>query len=339
MTTRRTEHDLVAIGESLRDVFYEIDTASVSCTLDRSRCLLCLEYAEKIPVKRVVKTPAAGNAANAAVGARRLGLDACLVSWVGKDEAGDDILKAMRHDRVDTKHLVVDPAFPTSEATILNYRGERTQLVFFQPRTYRLPKACPTRCVYYTAMGEKHKDVDRGIRAELARRPETFFAFQPGTTHIHAGLKAIRPLIARSDLFILNMDEAHHLLPDGDRTVMNMMEDFRRIGSKAVIITDGAKGAYGHDHEGHWHMPIFPGKAIERTGAGDSFAIAATVAILKGHPLPEALRWGTANGWSVVREIGPQKGLLDVRGMTNVLRRFRRIRPMRMDLSGKPNRP
>jgi sugar/nucleoside kinase (ribokinase family) len=329
-TKRPPAFDVIAIGESLRDVLYVIDEASLSCSINKERCLMCLEYAEKIPVVSVVKTPAAGNAANAAVGAARLGLKTALVTWVGKDQAGEDIRNAIRREHVDTRHLTFDPKHPTSEATILNYQSERTQLVYFQPRTYRMPKLASSRCIYYSAMGEKHASFDRGLAKELARRPETFFTFQPGTTHVHGGLDIIKPLIARSDLFILNDHEAHHLLPDGERTLRNMLESFRHLGAKNVIITLGENGADSYDGTDHWHMPVFDGKPKERTGAGDSFAIGVTVALLNGKPMPEALRWGTANSRSVISEIGPQKGLLDNAGMKKMLLKYKAITAKRL---------
>lgn len=320
-------YDLIAIGESLRDVFYVIDEATLSCSINKEKCLLCLEYAEKIPVRSVVKVPAAGNSANAAVGASRLGLTTALVTWVGKDRAGDHVRDALDADRVDCRYVIVDPKAPTSEATILNYQSERTQLVYFQPRDYRMPRLAPTRAIYYSAMGKTHAHFDRAILVEIKRQSRAFFVFQPGTTHIRRGLKPLTSLIARSDLFILNKDEAHLLLADGKRTIMNMLEAFHHLGAKTVIITDGENGADGSDGREHWHMPIFDGEAKERTGAGDSFAIAVTVATLKGKSLPDALRWGAANSWSVVGQIGPQKGLLTTASMHRVLKRFSRIKP------------
>jgi len=319
--------DLIAIGESQRDIFYQIHEATVSCSIHKERCLLCLEYAEKIPVEHVIKVPAAGNSANAAVGAARLGLQSALVSWIGSDSAGRHLKEALATEHVGLQHVTVDPKHPTSEATNISFQGERTQLVYFQPRSYALPKLKPTRCIYYSAMGAKHHLFDRLLLKELTRHPKAFFTFQPGTTHIHQGLDKMMPFIQRSGLFILNKDEAHLLLGDGDRTVCNLLEKFNHLGAKTVVITDGKNGADAWDGNTHWHMPIFDGEAKERTGAGDSFACAMTVALLQGLDLPTALRHGTANSWSVVQYVGPQKGLLTQREMSRVLKKFAKTKP------------
>lgn len=327
---RRNAFDVIAIGESLRDIFYLLDEASVSCTLNKERCLLCLEYAEKIPVRRIVKVPAAGNSANAAVGAARLGLRSALVTWVGGNHAGRHLAEALDEEGVDLQYLVTDPKHPTSEATILVFQGERTQLVNFQPRSYVLPKLARTSCIYYSAVGAAHDKLDRMILKELKRHGKTRFVFQPGTTHIRQGVEQIKPLIAHSSLFILNKDEAHHLLADGERTIRNMLEGFYHLGAQIVVITDGGNGADAFDGKDHWHMPVFPSVPVEMTGAGDSFAIGITAAILRGEDLPTALRWGTANSWSVIHEIGPQKGLLTKTQLAHALKKFPKVVPKKL---------
>jgi ribokinase len=167
---------------------------------------------------------------------------------------------------------------------------------------------------------------------QLTKLPDVFFTFQPGTTHVRSGLAAINKLIARSDLFVLNKDEAHMLLGDGERPIRNMLEGFRHLGARTVIITDGAKGADAFDGHTHWHMPIFPGTPVERTGAGDAFASAVTAALLSDEPLSEALRWGAADSWSVIMFVGPQTGLLHATELRRVLKRFKHIQPLVMTL-------
>lgn len=325
-----SSYDLIAIGESLRDVFYILHHKNHGVHLDVERNQLCFEYADKIPVMDVVKVPAAGNAANAAVGASRLKLRTALVTWVGKDMAGDHVRKALQTDGVDHRYVTVDPEKPTSEATILNYNSERTQFVYFTPRKYALPKLAKTKSIYYSAMGNGHRHFDTELLAYLDEHPEIFFTFQPGTTHVLGGFKAIKALVRRSNLFILNLDEAHHLIPDGERTILNLLEAFHEYGAKQVVITDGNKGAHAFDGTDHWYMPIVPAKVVEKTGAGDSFATGVTVALLKNLPLNEALRWGGMNSAGVIGHVGPQAGLLTETMMHAMLKKNAKIQAKRL---------
>ncbi len=324
-TSSSKPFDILTIGESLRDTFYMLDEASVSCTLKKEHCQLCLEYAEKIPVKKVIKAHAAGNAANAAVASARLGLRTATLTWIGHDSEGQDIHATLDNEKVNHDYIQVDIKFPTNEAAILSFQGEKTQLVHFQPRKYKMPELPATRCIYYTAMGNNFGTFDRELIAHI-KKHKLFFSFQPGTTHVRNGLKTIKPFLPYTNLLIVNKDEAHQIFMDGERTILNLLESFHKHGARNVVITDGKNGAYAFDGTTQWHMPIFPVKYYESTGAGDSFASTMTVALLQGHDIPTALRWGTANAASVVQYIGPQSGLLTTEPMQNMLHRFGKIK-------------
>ena len=316
----KPEFDIITVGESLRDVFYMINEATLSCSIDKPRCLISLEYAEKIPVEQVVKVPAAGNSGNAAVGAGRLGLKTALVSWIGQDHAGRHLKEALTEESVDLRFLTTDKRHPRAKRPC-RVPGRTHAACVFPAEEHRLPNfAC--RAIYYSPWARVISAFDQLLIKELDRHPESRFIFQPGTTHVRAGLQKLKPLLAKSWLFILNQDEARRLLGDGERTVCNLLETFHHFGAQTVIITNGVLGADAFDGNEHWHMPAFKTKVLEPTGAGDSFAIGIAVARLKGFDLPTSLRWGTANGWSVVRSIGPQAGLLTKTGMQRILKKF-----------------
>ena len=323
--------DLLAIGDATKDVFVEINEATVNCTINTNTCLLCLNYAEKIPVKNVTQIPAAGNAANAAVGTARLGHKAALLCMLGNDPEGRDLMGALKKEKVDPRYITIDKKQGTNYSTVLNFKGERTILVYHQPRTYVFPQRLPkVKWVYYTSIGQHHDAYERGLLAWLKKNPDIRLIYNPGTHQLRRGQKAIQPVINRSDVFIINKEEAEYLLKDGIRPIANLLITLQKGDTQKIIITDGAKGSWAYDGKEVWHLPMFPGKAIERTGAGDSYATGVVNALMKGRSLPEAMCWGTANAQNVVREIGPQKGLLTSAQMQVALKRFRRIQPVRV---------
>ncbi len=319
-------YDLIAIGDSTLDVFLNIDEATVNCQLNKKQCLLCFDYAEKIPVKDVIKVPGAGNASNAAVGGSRLGMKSAIVSIVGNDETGQENIAGWKLERVSTEYVTTDPKRESNYSTVLNFKGERTILVHHEQRTYKLPKLSDTKWVYYTSLGKGHEKQEKELLAYLKSHTKTKLAYNPGTHQLHRGLKALSPVIARSELFIVNRDEAARLLEDGERPVHNMLQNFHKIGAKIVVITDGPEGSYASDGTSVWFMPIFKGPIKERSGAGDSYTIGFLYALFAGKDLPEAMRFGTANAWSVVQSIGPQKGLLMKTEMEKTLKKFAKIK-------------
>ncbi|MEN9558768.1 MAG: hypothetical protein RL141_1137 [Candidatus Parcubacteria bacterium] len=322
--------DLVAVGDATKDVFVEIEEASVSCTLHTDACLLCLNYADKIPVKNVTQIPAAGNAANAAVGTARLGHKTALVTTLGNDSDGRDLAEALKRDGVSSQYTTIDKKHGTNYSTVLNFKGERTILVYHQPRTYVFPKKFPnTKWVYYTSIGKKHEAYERMLLAWLKAHPNTKLLFQPGTHQLRRGLTSLLPVMKRSSVFVVNKEEAQVLLGDGD-DVTKLLIALHNKGPEYVVITDGANGSWGYHHGEIWKLPMFPGKAKERTGAGDAFATGLVNALIAGKPLDEAMRWGTANSRGVVLQVGPQAGLLTAAQMKTDLKKFARITPRRI---------
>src|SRR3989344_1471152 len=306
---------LLAIGDATKDVFVDIEEATLSCTLNTEACLLCLNYADKIPVSSVTQIRAAGNAANAAVGSSRLGHRSGLVTILGDDDDGHELQDALKAERVDERFVTFDKKRGTNYSTILNFKSERTLLAFHQPRTYRFPKNLPdTEWVHYSSLGEHHVPYEHQLLAYLKKHMEVRFLFNPGTHQLRRGLTSLLPVIKRSDVLILNKEEAERLLHEGPKT---------------VVITDGQRGSWAYDGHDMWKLPIFPCKALERTGAGDAYATGLVNALIDGKPIAEAMRAGNANSWSVVQEIGPQKGLLTASEMRRAPEKFAKKRPQK----------
>lgn len=319
---------LIAIGDATKDVFIDLEEAKVSCILDTDSCMLCLNYADKIPVKSVTQIGAAGNAANVAVGTCRLAHKSALVSIIGDDHEGHDLYEALQCEAIDRSFVTFDTKHGTNHSTILNFKGERTILVYHQPRTYRFPKKLPSASwVYYTSMGEGHAKFEKDLLAYLKNHPKTQLIFNPGTHQLRRGQRALCPVLKRSAVLIVNVQEAELLLEETDsHPIPSLLSRLQRKGPKIVVITDGPKGSWVRNgRETAWYLPIFPGEAKERTGAGDAYATGFVNALIEGKDLPEAMRWGNANSWNVVRFIGPQAGLLTREEMNRILKKFKAV--------------
>jgi sugar/nucleoside kinase (ribokinase family) len=317
--------DIVSIGDATVDVFLRIHDASVHCQLDHQQCLLCLRYADKIPVEDVQQVKAAGNAANNAVGSARLSLRAALVATVGADAAGRGIITELRRNRVGVSAITVDRRYPTNYSTVLNFKSERTILVYHAPRTYRLPPLPPARMVYLTSMGENWERIIPSLRRSL-RKNGTLLSFNPGTYQLRAAPAALARIFTVTDALLVNREEAAHLLRVPPRThPRKLLRGLRALGPRLVVITDGPAGSTAFHDRDMWIMPAGPSKAVERTGAGDAFGTGFLAALLHGKGVADGLRWGTLNEDSVVKYVGPQKGLLTLSQMKQTLARYPKV--------------
>lgn len=300
--------DIISIGDSTIDVFLELDEASIKCELKKEECKLCINYADKIPVKSLHRVDAVGNAANHAVGISRLGLHTAIWTIVGDDDSGRAIRKQLKKEGVSTQYAVIDKKHGTNYSTVINYKGERTILVYHEHRDYRWKRIGDARWIYFTSMGQgseaMHKNLLRYIERTGAK-----LAVNPGTYQIRSDGKTLAPIFAKTDVLFVNKEEARYLLHTEVTDMKRLLADLHALGPKTVAITDGQKGSYAYDGKGRYYLDIFEAPIVERTGCGDAFGSGFTAALAYGYDVKEAMRWGNINASGVIQYIGAQQGL------------------------------
>ncbi len=301
--------DLISIGDAVIDTFVPLTDAEVIG--DK----LCLRYGDKIPVGSSVSL-VAGNAANNAVGASRLGLKVAHYVNVGGDGDGVKINEHLKKEGVDTRYLVVNEHLPSNHHVVLDFKGERTILIYHQPWKYHLPELDKSKWIYLTSLSPSY--VDSNLIEQIINyleRTGARLVYNPGTFQIKQGLKKTSHLFNLTEVFIVNLEEAEHLLGESEKGIGNtqikkLLIGLSELGPKKVVITDGGEGSYGFDGGDYWKLGIFPAKLLEMTGSGDAFATGVLAGLFYGESLDQAMRWGAANGASVVEQVGPQAGLL-----------------------------
>jgi len=314
--------DLIAIGDATIDNFVQIHDAEIKCNLNKTECLLCVEYGDKIAVDKLTSL-VAGNAANNAVGGSRLKLKTAIYVNVGSDPSGKQITEKLKAEGVSTRYIVVNEGMESNLSTVLNFQGERTIFVYHQEWKYSLPELDASHWVYFTSLAPSF--TQSYLLNELAlylQRTGSKLLYNPGTYQIKAGVKKNPRLLSLTELFIVNKEEAKRILfhkDTEDVPIKKLLKGISDLGPRMVIITDGKQGSYGFEGEKYYHLGIFPAKLVEMTGAGDAYATGCLAGLFYGKDLAEAMRWGAANGASVVEQIGPQAGLLTYHQMQEKL--------------------
>lgn len=324
----RPLYDVIAIGDTTEDVFLDVSAAQVKCDEGQKNCLLCVENAAKIAVEKKTDVPAVGNAANHAIGIARMGLQAAIYTVLGDDMQGHIAHEVFRDNHVDTRYVVFDHKRGTNFSVVINHNTERTIFVYHEPREYKLPWLEKARWLYLTSSSGQGVVVLHGqVLDFLADHIDVKLAFNPGTHQMRLGLDALKPLLAKTDLLFLNREEAAELLGRSTDDVAVLIRGFHRLGVKTFVLTDGPAGAYASDGKQIWHLKIYEGPVVERTGAGDSFGSGMLAAIIKGKTLPEAMTWGNANSTSVVQFIGAREGLLTELAALKMIEANAKIKP------------
>lgn len=313
------QFDFLAIGDMAVDAFIHLETATVRTMAKSSHRELCLPYGDKVPFESAHIIKAVGNSANAAVTASRLGLRTAFISNIGKDANGADCVNELKKNRVDTTYISSQSDKPTNYHYVLWYEDDRTILINHQSYDYKLPvlKKAP-KWIYFSSLSGSSRAYHTEVMDYLDAHPTVKLAFQPGTFQMKLGTTELARLYRRTDVFIVNVEEAQRILgrPEvgfiSNDDLKEMLRDIHTLGPKLVLITDGPKGAYMYDGDHSYYMPIYPDPKppYERTGCGDSFAATFVSALELGHTPLEALLWAPINPMSVVQYIGAQQGLL-----------------------------
>lgn len=320
--------DLISVGDATIDNFVQIHDAEVRCNLNKTECMLCVKYGDKIAVDKFTHL-VAGNAANNAIGGARLKLKSAIYVNVGSDPAGKQISDKLKLEGVSARYIVVNKEMESNLSTVLTFQGERTIFVYHQEWEYKLPELDAARWVYYTSVAPSFtkSNLLNELTAYLERTGANFL-YNPGTYQIRAGVTKHPRLLSLTKLFIVNLEESKRILGHKDSEdipVKKLLKGIANLGPKLVVITDGNEGSYGFDGEKYFHLKIFPAKLVETTGAGDAYATGVLAALFFGKELNEAMRWGAANGASVVEQIGPQAGLLTYSQMQHMLTKNSKI--------------
>jgi len=307
--------DVLSIGDIVTDAFIKLEEdQAVTYENDQGKWL-AMQFGTKLPFDHAEVIEGVGNAANAAVSFARLGLNSALAANVGDDGFGRDMISALHKNEVDTRFVRVNPNKPSHYHYVLWYREERTILVNSIEYDYHWQPPKPSempKWVYFSSVGKYALEYHDQVADWLDSEPEVKLAFQPGTFQMGIGTERLKRLYARSDLLVLNREEAVTVGGGDHEDIHDLFNKLHELGPKIVVITDGPNGAYVSDGQNRFQMPLYPDPAppVDRTGAGDSFASTFVAAIIKGNTIEGALQWAPINSMSVVQKVGAQEGLL-----------------------------
>lgn len=320
------QSDVVCIGDIVTDAFIKlIDDQAVTYKNDDGKWL-AMQFGTKLPYDHVEILEAVGNAANAAVAFARLGLDSAFVTNVGNDQHGRDMIASLDKDEVKTHFVRINHGKKSNYHYVLWYKEERTILIKHEEYDYHWPHFRPAeipKWAYFSSISNHAIPYHDQVADWLEQNPSIKLAFQPGTFQMEAGTERLKRIYARSEVLILNREEAV-LVTGGDyNNLHDLLDRLHGLGAVIAVLTDGPDGAYASDGQQRLKMPLYPDPAPpkERTGAGDAFASTFVAALIKGNTLEGALQWAPINSMNVVQEVGAQAGLLDEKHLEEFLRK------------------
>lgn len=255
-----------------------------------------------------------GGATNTAVTFSRLGLRTAAVCRVGKGLNGDFVVRRLKEEKIDATCVQRDGSHHTGQSiilvagagfrTILVHRGASEEL---DARRIPWGRLSP-RWFYATSLAGDLGTIS--LMLDRAERVGSRVAWNPGMHELEKGLKHLAPLLRRTDVLILNREEAALLTHKPKRHLKDILSTLGELPKIALLVSDGDNGAYLTSRGCTWYSPSLPGARVNTTGAGDALGSGFVAAFLETCDPALALQIGMLNAFGVITHMGAHAGIL-----------------------------
>lgn len=249
-----------------------------------------------------------GSSSITAFNLARLGARVGFVGVVGEDTFGRYCAERLRWAGVDLEHLRWTPKAKTG-ITVWLTRGARRAGVTY-PGTIAMLRAADVPSEYLARARHLHvgayffqKRLHAGAAAlfRRARRLGLTTSLDTNYDPTEQWDAGLREVLKHTDIFFPNEDEALRLTGAGDvRQAARELAGLARI----VAVKLGARGALVVTAERLFQVPAVRVKAVEMTGAGDSFNAGFLSRFVRGASLEECARAGVEAGARAVTRVG-----------------------------------
>lgn len=244
-----------------------------------------------------------GAPANVVSHLTRLGIGSAILSAVGDDAPGYELLDFLRSRKVCTDFIgmnrlrtgVVDV---TLENGIPQYEIRRPaawdDIVLPDSLRKILPRVS---AAIFGTLAQRDPRSRKTIRELLKDIPDhALKIFDINLRQNFYDEEVIRSSLELADILKINEEELSVVseifgIPGDDRAVMTVL--VKRFSLRCVILTLGAKGSRLFDGRSFSDYPVLPCKVVDTVGCGDSFLAAWCAAVLKGGSYHDAMLAGT----------------------------------------------
>ena len=242
-----------------------------------------------------------GKGANQAVAAARLGSDVQIIGALGRDSFGKELRQKLNEENINTR-FVQSTETSTGIANILLYENdnriivvpganfdvtpevvENARSVIEQSKMVVMQLEIPVETIEYTL--KLCKELNVPVLFNPAPAANFNIEWMPYITYLTP-----------------NETECALLFGDDLETALETYPN-------QLIITLGADGARYFDGEKHVHVPGYKTKAVDTTGAGDTFNGAFAYALTTGKSIEEAVSFANFAASLSVEKFGAQGGM------------------------------
>ncbi|HON42140.1 MAG TPA: sugar kinase [Bacillota bacterium] len=294
----RHEYDLVVIGDSNTDIYARVSSypAAGGCTFG--------ERLESLP---------GGTAVNTAVAAARLGLRVAIATVVGHDAEGQAILDLLQSEGVDARFAARVPQ-PTGCVFVALGPGEehtffslRVECADWQLRREHIPFEAirESAALYVSGVSIAEAGIVKGS-ADSVLAALRIARDAGATTFLDPNLRLESPdvpidIAQAMETCIRTVD---YYMPNESEMEALALRCGQLHGRVATVVKQGSRGCTVISGSGRSQIAAKPVRAVDTTGAGDSFNAGFIAGILGGRPADGAGRLGAIVAGITVSRVG-----------------------------------
>jgi len=303
--------DVITFGAATRDVFLR----SKAMELHREHGVMeaCFVFGAKVAVEDIIFETGGGGTNNAVTFSRLGKLKTAVVTRIGGDASGEEIMRVLKREHIATPFVQRDRNGKTgystiilsreAERTILTYRGVSSQI-----DSAKIPwSKIKARLFHVSSLGGNLMLMEKIV--DHAKKVNAKVFWNPGNGELAHGKAALAPILRKVDFVSLNREEAAVLTEKKLSDLGGIIKSMKKLSAHSIV-TDGEKGAYSVSSEGVLHAPVMTISRLNLTGAGDAFTSAFALGYLMYGDPKTALSLGTLNATNVVHHMGAKSGIL-----------------------------
>lgn len=242
-----------------------------------------------------------GAPANFACHVSRFGLNGLVISAVGKDKLGDEIINVFNQKRLEYQLEKTDFPTGTVEVTLDNagipqYDIKENVAWDNIPFTEEIRMiASHTRAACFGSLAQRSQNSRRSINAFLDSMPDSEDSLKVFDINLRQNFyseEIVRESLSKCNILKINDEElliVKDLLSLRGRSQEELCNELMALGNlRMLILTCGTKGSMVFSQEGISVLGTPTVQVADTVGAGDSFTAAFISSLIKGKTVREA---------------------------------------------------
>jgi fructokinase len=251
---------------------------------------------------------------NVALRMNSLGVETTMISRVGEDENGDDILSFLNSQEVTTDLIQVTKEYKTGAVNVMiNEKGNASYDILYPSAwdkivvTEIMDKVISEADVFVFGSLASRDEVSRNTLLSLLDKAK-YKVFDANLRAPYYTTEVLEELMQKADFIKLNDEELREISRElgspYNSFEQNMKFIAEKTNTKQICVTKGEFGAVLYYNDKFYYNSGYFVKVVDTVGAGDSFLASLIIRLLRGKSPQKALNYACAVGALVAGQEG-----------------------------------